>query len=163
MELDNQQLIKSGPQPDFWRAPNDNDLGNGMAKRNGVWQHAGANQKLVNFNVLKNESGKVVLKAKFILPDANDSEYETTYSILSGGIVHVQNDFTPKGVLPNLPRMGTALVLHSEYDQFQWFGKDLKRLTGIKTRVPVLIDSAVAYGINTIPMYDHRSLETKQK
>ncbi|MDR1492649.1 MAG: DUF4981 domain-containing protein [Planctomycetaceae bacterium] len=32
------KIIKEPPKPDFWRAPTDNDRGNGMAKRLGFWK-----------------------------------------------------------------------------------------------------------------------------
>ena len=33
-------LLKHGLQSNFWRAPNDNDLGNAMQKRTGIWRNA---------------------------------------------------------------------------------------------------------------------------
>ncbi len=35
------ELLKSGPVPDFWRAPTDNDFGNNLHKRSRVWRTAG--------------------------------------------------------------------------------------------------------------------------
>ena len=35
------ELIKKGPEPDFWRPPTDNDYGYGMDKKLGVWKKAG--------------------------------------------------------------------------------------------------------------------------
>ncbi|CAM5332632.1 Beta-galactosidase [Streptomyces tendae] len=36
------RLITSGPVPNFWRAPTDNDKGNGQHTRNQTWRDAGA-------------------------------------------------------------------------------------------------------------------------
>ena len=36
----NNEVIKNSLKPFFWRAPTDNDLGNGMAERCDVWRKA---------------------------------------------------------------------------------------------------------------------------
>ncbi|MCP4723855.1 MAG: DUF4981 domain-containing protein, partial [bacterium] len=40
------ELILSGPEPNFWRAPNDNDFGNDMPERQGIWKEAGNNRTI---------------------------------------------------------------------------------------------------------------------
>lgn len=122
-KLKGKELLINGLIPDFWRAPVDNDLGNGMPARNGIWHFAGRNQVTQGLEVLISESNEVVLQARFALPDANDSEYTTTYAIRSDGSVHVLNEFEPVGELPDLPRFGMSMVLVPELDQFTWFGK----------------------------------------
>lgn len=121
--LNGKELLISGLEPDFWRAPVDNDLGNGMPARNGVWHFAGKNQQLQKLEVLGKEASEVVIQASFELPDVNSSTYTTTYTIKSDGRIHVYNQFVPKGDLPDLPRFGMKLVLNPEFDQMSWFGK----------------------------------------
>lgn len=117
------EILKRGLEPDFWRAPVDNDLGNGMPARSGVWHFAGTNQELQQLRVIKNESNVIIIEAIFHLLDANNSEYTTTYTLLDNGDVHVQNTFVPQGNLPDLPRFGMSMVLNPAFDQFEWFGK----------------------------------------
>ena len=38
-----EELIRTGPAPNFWRAPTDNDLGNRMPRRLEIWKDAGKN------------------------------------------------------------------------------------------------------------------------
>lgn len=116
-------LLQNGPIPDFWRAPNDNDLGNNMPARNGMWHFAGANQKLLELKVAKQEATQVVIEALYTLPDANDSQYMTTYTLTGDGAVHIKNTFIPNGDLPDLPKFGMCMELNSAYDRFEWFGK----------------------------------------
>ncbi|HSH20037.1 MAG TPA: glycoside hydrolase family 2 TIM barrel-domain containing protein, partial [Draconibacterium sp.] len=42
------EMLQSGPVPNFWRAPIDNDFGNNLHKRSRVWREAGKNRKLVS-------------------------------------------------------------------------------------------------------------------
>lgn len=122
-KVSGKEMIVSGFEPDFWRAPIDNDLGNGMPARNGVWHYAGRNQTLRNLKVFKSESNEVMIQADFVLPDANESKYTTVYTIQTDGSIHVKNKFEPVGMLPDLPKFGMKMVLNPEFDQMTWFGK----------------------------------------
>ncbi len=39
-------VVPSGPVPNFWRAPTDNDFGNDMPERLGIWREAGRRERL---------------------------------------------------------------------------------------------------------------------
>ena len=66
-----QELLLSGPQPDFWRPPTDNDYGNGMEKRNADWREAGQ---------------KAVMKsAQISQPGMNSAEVRFTFDIPGPG------------------------------------------------------------------------------
>ncbi len=54
------ELVKKGPEPDFWRPPTDNDYGYGMDKKLGVWKKAGEKSKVKKVDISKPEMGKVV-------------------------------------------------------------------------------------------------------
>jgi beta-galactosidase len=44
---DGTELLRTAPEPNFWRAPTDNDFGNGMPHRLRVWRTAGPDRHLV--------------------------------------------------------------------------------------------------------------------
>ncbi|WP_176214813.1 glycoside hydrolase family 2 TIM barrel-domain containing protein [Reichenbachiella faecimaris] len=120
--LGDKELLINGLAPDFWRAPVDNDLGNGMPKRNGIWHYAGQNRIWLGHQ-MEEEGGVITYQVDYRLPDANNSTYSTTYTIHADGSVHVANKFEPVGDLPNLPKFGMFMVLQPEFDQVEWFGK----------------------------------------
>lgn len=120
--IDGKELLIRGLAPDFWRAPVDNDLGNGMPARNGIWHYAGQNAKLQSQQIAELE-GTIRYEVNYTLPDANDSKYITIYTMYANGSIHVKNQFEPVGELPNLPRFGMSLVLRAEFDQMGWLGK----------------------------------------
>lgn len=122
-KIKGKEILLSGLEPDFWRAPVDNDLGNGMPARNGVWHFAGKNQQLKKMEVVEKTPSEVVILTSFELPDANHSEYTTTYTIQNEGSVHVYSQYVPSGDLPDLPKFGMKLVLNPDFDQMSWFGK----------------------------------------
>lgn len=59
-----------GVQPNFWRAPNDNDYGNSNPKRLQIWKEASRNFKISNVTT-QAEGNAMVLTAIYDLPTAN--------------------------------------------------------------------------------------------
>ena len=49
MEMNGKKFLTRGPEPNFWRAPIDNDFGNRMQKRCAVWKDASNNRVVKTF------------------------------------------------------------------------------------------------------------------
>ncbi|GHU93393.1 beta-galactosidase [Bacteroidia bacterium] len=118
----NKRLLTSGPQPDFWRAPTDNDYGNRMPEISNVWKQAGRNKTLKNFAVNKNE-GKVIISTEYLLNDVTSS-YTITYTVLPNGTVQVRAAWQAgREGLPELPRFGMQLQLPANYESVAYYGR----------------------------------------
>ena len=122
---DNEFLL-SGPVPDFWRAPTDNDFGNGLDQRSRVWRKAGETRKVRSFKVDKNGSSAIV-SMEFDLVNKQPepiAEYQTVYTIFGSGDVQVNNHFKmTQKELPEIVRMGMNLVMPRKFDRFTWLGR----------------------------------------
>jgi beta-galactosidase len=118
----NKRLPASGIQPDFWRAPTDNDFGNRLPELANGWKLAGQNKTLNNFTVDKKEN-EVVLTADYTLNDVS-SPYTLKYTFSNDGTlkVHVSWKAGRKN-LPELPRFGTQLRLSPEFETFTYYGR----------------------------------------
>jgi len=117
------ELIVAGPWPNFWRAPTDNDVGNGMPARCAPWQKASASRTLESFVVEPIGEAAVRLLARFDLPDVK-AKHETTYTVLGSGEVIVENRIRiGKKDLPELPRFGMRLRLPKAYGRVEWYGR----------------------------------------
>ncbi|MDR1895736.1 MAG: DUF4981 domain-containing protein, partial [Prevotellaceae bacterium] len=111
----------SGPQPDFWRAPTDNDFGNRMPELSNIWKFAGQNKTVGKFAVEKSENS-VILTVDYTLNDIS-SPYTIKYTVV-GETVKVHVSWTAgRDGLPELPRFGTQLRLSSEYESFTYYGR----------------------------------------
>ncbi|MFC2119165.1 glycoside hydrolase family 2 TIM barrel-domain containing protein [Bacteroidota bacterium] len=122
-KYNNVDLILSGPKPDFWRAPTDNDFGNGMQNRCEVWKNAGSDYKVEKVVVKKNGKKMVVIDVLLQLP-AGNAKFHTVYSILGSGDIIVDNEFFPgDSVLPEIPRIGMNMELPWEYRIMRWYGR----------------------------------------
>jgi beta-galactosidase len=119
-------LITRGPQPDFWRAPTDNDFGNGMPQRCGVWRHAGENRDVtgVVLSEIGNTGGREArVTVSMRLKDVG-STYTTAYTVYGNGDVRVDNTFTPgRDSLPDLPRFGMNIRVPKELSNVEWCGR----------------------------------------
>jgi len=117
------QLFNEGPRSNFWRAPTDNDLGNGMHNWASVWKEASTSQKLVNIDVIENTETEVLIKTQYYLKHV-EAECEILYTIYGDGAIKVSNYFNPtKTNLPKLPRYGMKMELPFSFSYMSWFGR----------------------------------------
>ena len=121
------EMLISGPVPNFWRAPTDNDFGNNLPRRSHVWRKAGENRKVTDVIVNNKESNAKEITFKFDIPDAEGNiiaKYESDYTVYGNGEVLVKNHFKMvKEDLPEIVRMGMNLVMPRSFDQMSWFGR----------------------------------------
>ena len=117
------ELIIKGPAPNFWRAPTDNDFGNGMPRRCAVWKSASSNRQLDRFEITKREDAQIQIEAEYTLPDV-DSKHTVTYSILNTSDLIIKNHFMPgKDGLPELLRFGMRMRIPRDFEKVQWYGR----------------------------------------
>ena len=116
------ELVRSGPIPHLWRAPTDNDRGNGMPERCGIWRYAGRDRKILNVEMEALAPQVVRITVECALA-ANDSPYTTIYTVCGSGDVFVEGRFEPRGTLPELPRFGMQMTLPPAFDSVVWYGR----------------------------------------
>lgn len=121
-ESDGRPLIAGPLVPNFWRAPIDNDRGNRMAQRLGVWRTAAAERKVTSVAVeqLSRAAARVTTEAK--LP-AGDSKTRTSFTFHGDGTVEVESVLTPAGNVPELPRVGMRVLIPGEFRNVEWYGR----------------------------------------
>jgi len=115
------ELLAGPLQPNFWRAPTDNDNGNNMTERLGVWQDAAAERKVHSCQTETLPSGAVQVTVQQQI--AQESPLVTTYTVQTSGAVQVSLSLDPQGKLPEMPRFGMQVKVPGELDQATWFGR----------------------------------------
>jgi beta-galactosidase len=144
------ELIKKGPEPDFWRPPTDNDYGYDMDKLLGVWKKAGERTVVTKANISQPELGKVLVTFNYDIPDANGKKiggYATTFTVYGSADIVVKNQFSKlSDNIPEIPRMGMQIQLPEEFSNLKWFGRGPhENYTDRKTSADVgLYESTVA-------------------
>ena len=108
--------------PYFWRAPNDNDLGNKMPKRTNIWKDAGARMKSLDLNVIKTEG--LVTVSSVHIDSLTGTILNTVYNIDGDGAVKIDRKVEIKNNdLPEIPRIGVKLSLNGSFSRVKWFGR----------------------------------------
>lgn len=106
-----------GLRPLFWRAPTDNDYGNGMPSRCQAFKVSSR-----EFDVKAGLEGDTVV-AEYSLASGNI--FTVRYTLLEGGILSVESDF--KGVKSSkpvdVPRIGFRMRLPASADSFSYLGR----------------------------------------
>ena len=126
--LDGRELLNSGLEPDFWRAPTDNDYGYRMPRMQGVWKDAGRIRTLERLETRRVGPGEVRIDVELGLPAVNARHY-LSYQVYGTGDVVVTSRFVPASVvmgdsrLPDLPRFGMRFTLSPELDDVSWYGR----------------------------------------
>ncbi len=122
-KIKNQQWLQLGPQPAFWRAPTDNDIGSGFNKSLRVWRNAYEEGLLVDANVKQVDRStlKIFIKKSLV---GNDAASEQEFTVFGDGTIKVANRFIAiNGKYPLLLRVGNDLVMNKQLDQIQWYGR----------------------------------------
>lgn len=117
------ELIKSGPVPDYWRAPLDNDKGYGMPNRSGTWRNAGEDRTVTDVEVKKYGENAVRINVAGTLPTKNESEYQTAYIVYGTGEVVIKSTLEAGNGLPEIPAIGMEFTLPEELEQMDWYGR----------------------------------------
>ena len=114
--------VYSMPEPYFWRAPTDNDFGNGMPERLGIWRTAGSNRKVKKVTVGEQSAGGQPITVQYEL--SIGVPYTVVYNILNNGSIQVTADIDMTGRdLPELPRFGMRMQLPGEYNKLSYYGR----------------------------------------
>ena len=123
----NTELLKSGPVPNFWRAPTDNDFGNNLHKRARVWRKAGENRVLTNASVKQTTKNTATVIFDFNLVNKEKEKiatYKSTYTVYGSGDIIVDNSFNMTADnLPEIVRMGMNMIMPRQFDQMTWLGR----------------------------------------
>lgn len=121
------EFLESGPAPNFWRAPIDNDFGNNLHKRSRVWREAGEKRQVAAVSVSRKANNVAEVEFRFnLVNDAGEkiADYNSVYTVYGSGDIVVNNHFKmTNDDLPEIVRMGMNLIMPRQFDQMAWLGR----------------------------------------
>ncbi len=121
------ELLQKPLQPNFWRAPTDNDFGNYMHEWAAVWQQASRNLVLSGpLEASRGPNGTVIVNAAYnALADNLEpvASWQAIYTFHPSGAIAVDNTVEREDGLPVMPRVGMNVELVRSLDQVEWFGR----------------------------------------
>ena len=119
----NKELLVTPLMFNFWRAPNDNDRGNGATKRLETWKYAGKQAEVINSQVTPLDDKGVRIDFELKVPTTETSTLYTTYIITGNGEITVENSLYAPKSLPEIPEFSMTTELIKNMDNVTWYGK----------------------------------------
>lgn len=123
------ELLQRVVRPSFWRAPTDNDIGNGLPQRAGMWKIAsryavlgGGYEKSIFPVANVNEDGTVTVRLHYDLPTVPNSSCVMVYTVHLDGHVRVDLEMDARAVEAPLPEFGVQFTMKADYDRLTWYG-----------------------------------------
>ncbi|MBN2264943.1 MAG: DUF4981 domain-containing protein, partial [Candidatus Aminicenantes bacterium] len=117
------ELIASGVEPNFWRAPTDNDFGNQMPRRLALWRRASLHRELRSLEIRQSDPGEATVAVVYSIAGGQTQTLE--YTIAGDGRIVLRSTLTlrPGAKLPELPRFGLKMAVPRACDRIRWFGR----------------------------------------
>ncbi|MEM9920852.1 MAG: glycoside hydrolase family 2 TIM barrel-domain containing protein [Bacteroidota bacterium] len=116
------EFLRGPLYPNFWRAPVDNDFGNGMPKRTAIWRYAGQRSRLEKLEWTKKD--EVYQIDSYLFLEEVSCYFQMTFQINISGQLQVDCHFIPGDKkLPELPRIGLQARLAPSLQNITWYGR----------------------------------------
>lgn len=137
-----------GIQPNFWRAPNDNDYGSQEPKRLQIWKQSSKDFRVVEATLDMDGKKDAVLKATYLLAAGN--LYIATYRIHPSGVVKADYTFTSTEMEANKTELSEATLMATFTPGNDALRKESSKLVvpriGIRFRLPVHMNQVTYFG-----------------
>ena len=124
--VDNQEYIHDsfGFQPNFWRAPIDNDYGNGEPSRQQIWKTMSKDFKVETTQSYDADHKRANFRATYSL--VSGRSYVMIYRIYVNGVIRTDIEYYGSSGTDNqedLPRIGQRFRIPLDFNVVEWFGK----------------------------------------
>ncbi len=106
-------------QPNFWRAPTDNDFGANLQQKNAVWRNPGLKLTSLDHEM---KDGMAVIAAKYELANTGGA-LEIVYTINNVGEIAVSQTLDAVGEAPDMLRFGMRMVMPEDFDRINYYGR----------------------------------------
>ena len=119
---DGQQWLWRAPRPAFWRAPTENDLGNGFAATSSIWSAVDAWQKCSDIQILEETPERVSIRYTYTAPAMPGLKSEVTYTVTDDCRVKTDVHYFGMPGRPELPLFGLRFATPLPVEQTSWVG-----------------------------------------
>ena len=116
-----EEMLCFAPRPVYWRAPTDNDRGNGYPMRCALWYAAGRMQKCTGAEVTEN-NGRLTVAYSYELPQPIGVTVRIVCTAAPGEPVVIRAEYPGGAGLPELPLFGVEFCIKGKYHQFRYYG-----------------------------------------
>lgn len=116
------ELISGPMQPNYWRAPTDNDIAGFKGTLN-AWKQAALGRKVDEVKVTQPNDKIAVISISGTLP-IGKSTWQIKYKVYGSGVIKIEQQLNPiNSVPPDIPKIGEELRIPVEYSTMSWYGR----------------------------------------
>ena len=115
------QWLWRAPRPAYWRAPTENDLGNGFAAKSSLWAAVDSWQVCSRIQLLENTQHRVSICYTYTAPAMPDLRTEVTYTVAEG-CLEVKVRYHGASGRPQLPLLGLRFSTPEPVEEIHWLG-----------------------------------------
>ena len=119
---DGKEYILERPKLNFWRAPVDNDIANGMTFNNSIWKIASLYGKATMKSFKELEEG-IEVWYTHTLPMLDKVNVDVKYLVKEDGLIEITGEYFGTEGIPNIPEFGMMFILKSDLDKVLWYGR----------------------------------------
>lgn len=129
------ELLTTPLKPNFWRAPTQNDIGNGMPQHYGQWKLASMYlmPKVDLYTKYDHFLGGIPMKTAeyadhvtvtftYKMPTIPASECFLIYEVYGDGTVRTTLTYEPVAELKDMPEFGIMFKMDADYHNLKWYG-----------------------------------------
>ena len=126
------EMLKTAPAPCFWRAPTNNDRGNGMPARYSAWKIADLyadpmlTEELRKLNTACtpecNEDGSVSIRSWWGWPSTPQGRCEIIYTFYPSGAVDMHMRYRAEKEAGDMPVFGLQWKTDADYEHIRYYG-----------------------------------------
>lgn len=125
------ELLTDGIKPDFWRAPTDNDWGNGNVQRWAQWKIASLYNYAINYDLTEDGVDEMGVSCnKLTIPyDLNISpavQCTLTYYFYHENRIKVTMTMDTGAGYKDIPAFGFSFLMPAQFGNVQWYGNGPK-------------------------------------
>ncbi|MEJ5229465.1 MAG: glycoside hydrolase family 2 TIM barrel-domain containing protein [Pseudothermotoga sp.] len=120
IQINGEEILCEPIRPNFWRAPTDNDIGNNMPQRLGIWKEASYSRRLHRM-LCRNEYNRVIVSTVYHLP--GNSWLYLTYTIFGNNDILVDYLLFANDQLCEIPRIGLQFKMPKTFTKVTWYGR----------------------------------------
>ena len=121
------ERIEKIPMPNFWRAPTDNDCGNGMPQRYAQWKIAslyaiGLGPGMPLYPQVEEREHSVCVTFVYQMPTVPASGCALRYEVFGDGTVETTLSYKAVEGLGDMPEFGVLFKFSADLDRVIWYG-----------------------------------------
>ncbi len=124
-----EEMFKSIPLPNFWRAPVDNDTGSLMQQRYAQWKIASMYVTVKSKDrfqdtkpVVEEFDNHIRFTYTFYMPTTPESSCKVCYDVFGDGTIETTMEYDPVAELADMPEFGMLFKMDADYDTVRWYG-----------------------------------------